>query len=631
MTLEQQWLCPQLPEGRLGLRLLFVLGLAFASGIGPARAGEPAVRAEASGLETGAEALAGQPVPGSSQEETPSVRDRLAPRIAMDFVMGLDLILRENHDAENRKAMKARQRESRRIFSDGVEGTLPVCKALANRDASLCDLPGTATDQQDLCRFVLLFGSPAADRDLSGCGALANPVLEYLCRQSVSREFDCSRLPGPYETACGAMIRALDAGELPEELEELDAFMAAWAVALVHGKRSACERIPDPQEVASCLAYLDRSDKGCPKALRPANPEEQALASNGLIYASGHSRNGNLDWVTVLVSPYSGDATCTLLAADTDRPEAKPLLLAGPFRIRRDEWREVRVAVGPEVMGLHPRVQCTPIEGPSALENPPSPDSPDSPSAIQNPRPPDSPSFPEPTAQPRDSFHSEEDVTFMFDYWRAHKPGLKPRSFSDLSRGSGRTGDADTVGKTLATVGDFRRCVDVGQCSGANFYTKSTDPRCHFGAGDDLLMNCVSHAGATEYCRFAGSALPQMWDWLARAEQQDVPRRSLYCDAVCTTGYGDEDFDPEGLLGPDSGKQDAQFLHWEWVERDCLSEEELREAKVPAGVARIIHLACTSTCGDIRTMAGCSGDGRHPDIREIHSSVRCVAIPTKQR
>jgi formylglycine-generating enzyme required for sulfatase activity len=70
--------------------------------------------------------------------------------------------------------------------------------------------------------------------------------------------------------------------------------------------------------------------------------------------------------------------------------------------------------------------------------------------------------------------------------------------------------------RSEATVAQFRACLKAGVCQAGNF---AVGDKCNLRAAgrDDHPMNCLSRAGAEQFCRFVGGRLPTAAEWLKEA------------------------------------------------------------------------------------------------------------------
>jgi hypothetical protein len=75
-----------------------------------------------------------------------------------------------------------------------------------------------------------------------------------------------------------------------------------------------------------------------------------------------------------------------------------------------------------------------------------------------------------------------------------------------------------SIDRTEVSVGDYRRCVDLGGCK-----TPAVGPECNWkrSGSDDHPMNCVRPREAAAFCEFAGKRLPTDPEWEQAAQGAD--------------------------------------------------------------------------------------------------------------
>ncbi len=150
----------------------------------------------------------------------------------------------------------------------------------------------------------------------------------------------------------------------------------------------------------------------------------------------------------------------------------------------------------------------------------------------------------------------------------AYRMGDATRSGRDV-----RLGDFEML-KSEATTGQYRRCVELGQCSAAGGGNGCTGGR----AETDLPINCVSWHQARDLCRYLGGELPteSQWEYAARSEGASLfpwGEEPASCDrAVMQVDGGDAC----GMAGPQpvcglpaglsaQGLCDMVGNVWEWT------------------------------------------------------------------
>jgi iron(II)-dependent oxidoreductase len=80
------------------------------------------------------------------------------------------------------------------------------------------------------------------------------------------------------------------------------------------------------------------------------------------------------------------------------------------------------------------------------------------------------------------------------------------------------------MSKTEVTVGQYRKCVEAGECSEPN--NKNDDPKCNWGYSDrdDHPINCVDWYQAIAFAKWVGKDLPStpQWEYAARSRGREI-------------------------------------------------------------------------------------------------------------
>jgi hypothetical protein len=84
------------------------------------------------------------------------------------------------------------------------------------------------------------------------------------------------------------------------------------------------------------------------------------------------------------------------------------------------------------------------------------------------------------------------------------------------------------LGETEVTVGQYKKCVQAGECKPARRSRFSCNAR--FSDREDHPINCVDHHQASAYCEFVGGRLPSELEWEYAARGGSEQRRYSWGD-----------------------------------------------------------------------------------------------------
>jgi formylglycine-generating enzyme required for sulfatase activity len=116
------------------------------------------------------------------------------------------------------------------------------------------------------------------------------------------------------------------------------------------------------------------------------------------------------------------------------------------------------------------------------------------------------------------------EATLAPDAVVSEQPMTQVPAGSVLVRGAGAAVGAFEIDAKEVSVGEYARCVSAGACvpyasaadARARLFDRTAEStNCRGGRPDrwDEPMNCVDHAGAEAYCRWAGKRLPTRNEW----------------------------------------------------------------------------------------------------------------------
>jgi formylglycine-generating enzyme required for sulfatase activity len=191
--------------------------------------------------------------------------------------------------------------------------------------------------------------------------------------------------------------------------------------------------------------------------------------------------------------------------------------------------------------------------------------------------------------------------------------------------------DAFAIDRTEVTVKAYQACVQAGACNADHLGSQGVEggpleeiDKCNYGrpGREEHPINCVSHAQATAYCRWAGGRLPTEAEWEKAAGGIDgwpfpTGDPAIACDKAVMSDNGDGC--GRGTTWPVGAKPagaspfgalDMAGNVWEWVSNYYEPTYQGIDPKNPKGPAE----------GTLRVIRG--GGWRDPSMRLLRTSSR---------
>ncbi len=199
-----------------------------------------------------------------------------------------------------------------------------------------------------------------------------------------------------------------------------------------------------------------------------------------------------------------------------------------------------------------------------------------------------------------------EEMEEALDLCRAHRDGCREDTFTDEQPAHTVLLDGFWLDRTEVTNGQYRRCVDAGEC---------TEPSCwdpEDQSSEEYPVVCVTWEQASAYCEWVGGRLPTEaeWEYAARGPEGRIfpwgdsfdAARLNYCDANCSFDWADQLAD-DGYAGPAPvgqypagaswcGTLDLAGNVWEWVADEYgpyPSERQTNPTGPPPGHHRVLR------------------------------------------